>query len=374
MPVYMHRLKNYLLVNSEQVFVLIILTTIATTNYYIDYKITFINFYFLPVIIAGYFLGSRRSILGAVLCICLVTLYAILYPQTFKLPNSQLDIYVHILAWGSFLILAGAVVGKQHESLKTKIIHTQELYHQLVESDKNVAKARTSTILGLAKLAEYRDTDTGAHLERIREYVKILTLELSNHPKYQGYITNKYIEDIFQSSILHDIGKVGIPDRILLKKGKLTDSEYRIIKRHTIIGYNAIKSVESQVKGESFLTIGKEIAYFHHEKWDGSGYPKGLKGTKIPLSARIVALADVYDALTSKRPYKEALTHDAAKKIIIEGRSIHFDPDLVEAFIVHADEFDKIREQLQENGLSKYELLNQQDLNAPDNSLLNVQA
>jgi len=366
MSVCKHRIKNYLLANSEQVFVLIILATVATTNYYINHKIAFINFYFLPVIIAGYFLGSRRSILGAVFCICLVTLYAILYPQTFKLPNSLLDIYVHILAWGSFLILAGAVVGKQHESLKTKIIHTQELYNQLVESNNNVAKARTATILGLAKLAENRDNDTGAHLERIREYVKILTIELSNHPQYQSYITNKYVEDIFQSSILHDIGKVGIPDSILLKKGKLTASEYRIIKQHTIIGGNAIKSVESHVKEESFLTLGKEIAYFHHEKWDGSGYPKGLKGTKIPLSARIVALADVYDALTSKRPYKEAMTHDTAEKIIIEGKSIHFDPDLVEAFMVHAHEFDKIRKRLQENRLPKYELINQQKLNAPD--------
>lgn len=220
------------------------------------------------------------------------------------------------------------------------------LEKDLIESSKNVHAARSATILGLAKLAEYRDEDTGTHLERIREYSRMIALELAMKPEYSGYITDDYVEDIYNSAILHDIGKVGVPDAILLKPGKLTHDEFEIIKTHTTLGGEALKTVENQIEGQTFLTLGKEIAYFHHEKWDGTGYPKGLKGTDIPLSARIVALADVYDALTSKRVYKEAFSHEKARGIIVQGRGSHFDPDVVDAFITHEDEFRKIREEL----------------------------
>ncbi len=343
----MRGLGRYLEQHFEQVFVLVILVTVAVINYYIPQKIAFINFYFLPVITAGYLLGSRGSVMGAVLCISLVTIYAILYTPSFTMPSTAQDVFLHIMAWGGFLILAGAVVGKQQESLNAEIQHARQLNDQLIESYKNIRDARVATILGLAKLAEYRDQDTGAHLERIREYVKIIAIELSRHPKYQSYITNQYIEDIYQSSILHDIGKVGIPDHILLKPGKLTKEEFEIIKTHPTIGGDAIRTVEQQVKGQSFLTIGRDIAYYHHEKWDGTGYPKGLKGDEIPLSARFVALADVYDALTSKRIYKDKFPHDMAKEMIAAEKGKHFDPDVVEAFLANADEFDVIREKIQ---------------------------
>ena len=215
----------------------------------------------------------------------------------------------------------------------------------LLESYRKVHEARTATILGLAKLAEYRDEGTGTHLERIREYAKILTVQLAKDPDFSGFIDQQYIDDIYQSSILHDIGKVGTPDALLLKPGALTEEEHDIIKRHTLMGGNALKSIESQIEGKSFLAMGKEIAYNHHEKWDGSGYPRGLKGEAIPLSARIIALADVYDALTTKRFYKAAYSHNKAKNMILQLKGKHFDPHIVNAFVAVAGKFDHVRKE-----------------------------
>lgn len=222
----------------------------------------------------------------------------------------------------------------------------KKLERDLLDSYKKVQSARNATILGLAKLAEYRDADTGAHLERIREYCKVVAEELSRKPEYDGYITSDYIDDIYNSSILHDIGKVGIPDSILLKPGRLSPEEFEVVKRHSALGGEALKEVEAKIEGQSFLTLGKEIAFYHHEKWDGTGYPRGLKGEQIPLSARIVALADVYDALTSKRVYKEAFSHEEARQIIVESRGTHFAPDVVDAFLTHEATFRRIREDL----------------------------
>ncbi len=233
-----------------------------------------------------------------------------------------------------------------NEALKNEIRRGKKLEKDLDSSHADVQNARSAIILGLAKLAEYRDEDTGAHLERIREFSKILAESLSKKEKYSGYITMEYITDIYSSSILHDIGKVGVSDSILLKPGKLTAQEFERIKQHPVIGGNAIDSVESKFQGRSFLTLGKQIAYYHHEKWDGTGYPEGLAGEEIPLSARIVALADVYDALTSKRTYKEAFSHEKSYKIILSDRGSHFDPDIVDAFLECEDVFKKIREKM----------------------------
>ena len=196
--------------------------------------------------------------------------------------------------------------------------------------------------------AEYRDLETGTHLERIREYSRILARELAGHPNYSGYITDRYIDDLFHSSILHDIGKVGVPDSILLKPASLTPEEFRIIQQHVMIGGDSIKGIEAKMNMESFLTLGREIAYYHHEKWDGSGYPKRIKGEDSPLSARIVALADVYDALTSERPYKKAMSHEKAAAIILDGRGKHFDPLMVDIFSEKQAVFDDVRRSYRE--------------------------
>ena len=219
----------------------------------------------------------------------------------------------------------------------------------LLESYRKLQNARMATILGLAKLAEYRDEGTGTHLERIREYAKLIAEALAKNPKYAGHITPEYVDDIYQSSILHDIGKVGIPDAILLKPAKLSDEEFDVIKRHTILGGDAIKAIEAKIEGQSFLALGKEIAYNHHEKWDGSGYPRGLSKESIPLSARIIALADVYDALTTRRFYKEAFSHKRSRQMIVELKGTHFDPEVVDVFLALEDEFNRIRRDNQED-------------------------
>lgn len=230
-------------------------------------------------------------------------------------------------------------VEKQKEELyntniayKKEIIKREKLTQDLVEFNRSNLNSRLALIMSLAKLAEFRDKETGYHLERIREYSRCLALELKLNPKFKDYITEEYIDDLYYSSILHDIGKVGVPDTILLKPGKLTTKEFEIIKTHTIIGGDAINAIESKMNNRTYLVLGREIAYYHHEKWDGTGYPKGLKGEEIPLSARIVALADVYDALISKRIYKKPYTHEQVVKIINKSKGKQFDPDIIVAF------------------------------------------
>ncbi|MFH2129218.1 MAG: 7TM diverse intracellular signaling domain-containing protein [bacterium] len=226
---------------------------------------------------------------------------------------------------------------------KEEIENRQILERKLRKSLQDFQDSRFALILGLAKLAEYRDEDTGSHLERMREYVKTLAKELAHGEKYRDYITDEYILDIYHSSILHDIGKVGIKDAILLKPGKLTQDEFEVMKCHSRIGGDAILAVETKIQVQSFLSLGRQIAYHHHEKWNGTGYPGELKGDEIPLSAQITALADVYDALTSVRPYKKAFSHEKAAAIIFGDSGTHFAPDVVEAFRAQEKMFDKIR-------------------------------
>lgn len=290
-----------------------------------------------------------KSACKSILCLPILNngrLMAILYMENNLTADAFTPERIKILR----MISAQAAISLQnanlYESITQEIAVRKKTQDALIESYKRVQEARVGTILGLAKLAEYRDEATGAHLERIREYARLLAQELAVKPAYAGYITPEYIEDIYNSSILHDIGKVGVPDAILLKPGKLSPDEFEIIKTHTTLGGDALRAVEEKLEGQSFLTLGKEIAYAHHEKWDGSGYPRGLKGEKIPLSARIVALADVYDALTSQRVYKEAFSHEKAKEIILKDRGTHFAHDVVEAFLAHEDDFRRIRESL----------------------------
>jgi HD-GYP domain-containing protein (c-di-GMP phosphodiesterase class II) len=202
--------------------------------------------------------------------------------------------------------------------------------------------SRNAIIFGLASLTEYRDTDMGRHLERISKYCMLLARELRKSRKYKNYITDNYLEDLEISSILHDIGKVGIEDKILRKNGKLSIREFEKIKLHPVIGGKVIESINNRMKDKDFLKMALHIIVCHHEKWDGSGYPKGLHREEIPLSARIVALADVYDALISKRTYKVPMTHEEAVKIIVKEKSRHFDPEITEIFRNIHGEFKKI--------------------------------
>ncbi|MBF0120129.1 MAG: response regulator [Desulfobacterales bacterium] len=216
------------------------------------------------------------------------------------------------------------------------------LQKKVQEQVAQIYSANIGTIFALAKLAESRDSDTGAHLERVREYSKELLIELRKHPKYSD-ITDDYIKYVYEASPLHDIGKVGIKDSILVKPGKLTYEEFEIMKTHTTIGAETLERVNELYPGNTFVSVGYEIALNHHEKWDGSGYPQGLKEENIPLSGRVVALSDVYDALLSKRCYKPAFSNEDAIKIIVEGKGKHFDPDIVDSFLNIKDKLIDIR-------------------------------
>jgi putative two-component system response regulator len=208
------------------------------------------------------------------------------------------------------------------------------LEEEVARRTKELSAIQDVTILVMASMAEARDVDTGNHLRRVQHYVRALAWKLSNHPRFRDYLSVPTISTLFKSAALHDIGKAGIPDRILLKAGRLTAEEFEIMKTHTTIGRDAIANAEDALGQEvPFFTMAKEIAYSHQEKWDGSGYPEGLSGDSIPIAARIMAVADVYDALISRRVYKEAMSHPDAVKVIQGASGQHFDPDVVAAFM-----------------------------------------
>jgi len=198
---------------------------------------------------------------------------------------------------------------------------------------QGLIRTRDAVIFGLAKLADSRDPETGDHLERISTYATILASALHHHPKFCDEATPAFARLIGISSALHDIGKVGIADRILRKPGSLNDNERAIMATHTTIGGECLREIEQRLGSSNFLQMAREIALHHHERWDGNGYPVGLAGTAIPLSARIVAIVDVYDALSSKRVYKQAISHNECVAVIREEAGKHFDPDLVDVWL-----------------------------------------
>ena len=205
------------------------------------------------------------------------------------------------------------------------------------------SSAMTVAVFAMVSLAGMRGADTGKHLLRVQHYVQTLAKALQHHPRFVTELSDRYITDLFQWAPLHDLGTVGIPDRILLKPGRLTKAEFEMIKTHTTLGYEAIVAAETPMGlVHDGLQMLKDLVYSHHEKWDGCGYPQGLAGEQIPLSARLVAIADVYDALISDRVYRAGMPHDQAVAIIFQGRDSHFDPDMVDTFIEIQDEFQAV--------------------------------
>lgn len=216
----------------------------------------------------------------------------------------------------------------------------QFLEQEVDRRTREVGVIQDATIMAMASLAETRDAETGNHIRRTQNYVRLLAEHLRGHPRLGPLLSDENVHLMYKSAPLHDIGKVGIPDRILLKPGRLSAEEFEVIKRHPRLGREAIEAAE-RVLGLSvtFLRFAKEIADSHHEKWDGSGYPEGLAGDRIPVSARLMAVADVYDALISERVYKKAFSHAEAVEVIRRGRGAHFDPDVADAFMALADQF-----------------------------------
>lgn len=229
----------------------------------------------------------------------------------------------------------------------TKPFDAEELAVRVRAGERIVGlETRDMAIFAMAKLAESRDPETGMHLERVQSYARILAIDLAAQPAYASLVDPEFIRLVYTTAPLHDIGKVGIPDSVLLKPGRLTDREFEIMKMHTLIGAQTLEAALARYPGAKFLQMARDIAQHHHEWWDGSGYPGKLAGDAIPLSARIVGMADVYDALTSKRVYKQAMSHDVAAPIILQECGTHFDPLLVEAFQRCEETFIHIRDSL----------------------------
>jgi putative two-component system response regulator len=219
------------------------------------------------------------------------------------------------------------------------------LEHLVEERTEQLERTKDAVVYSMGALAEARDEETGAHILRTREYVKVLGNALARHTRYSKLLSPRTVNLISRAAPLHDIGKVGVPDRILQKRGPLSESERKQMDQHVIYGRDAIINAEQHIGATHFTAVAKEIAFGHHEKWDGSGYPLGLSGDKIPLSARMMALADVYDALVSRRYYKPPMPHTEAKAEILKERGSHFDPDLVDAFVECNEAFRDIAEQ-----------------------------
>ncbi|MFA7268574.1 MAG: two-component system response regulator [Sterolibacterium sp.] len=214
------------------------------------------------------------------------------------------------------------------------------LEQEVAKRTREVMANQDLTILAMAFLAETRDSDTGNHIRRTQYYVKALAEKLRHHLRYAWFLTDANIDLLFKTAPLHDIGKVGIPDRILLNTGRFEPHEFEIMKTHTTLGRDAIEYAQNALgTNADFLAFAKHIALSHQEKWDGSGYPHGLAGEDIPLSARLMAVADVYDALISRRVYKEGMAHETAVLIMVDGRGTHFDPDIIDAFVEIQGEF-----------------------------------
>jgi len=251
-------------------------------------------------------------------------------------PLRAMAILVLVVLIASGMLVTALIV-RQYENRLADINANLE---QLVEHrSRALTKTRDAVIFGLAKLAESRDDATGAHLDRIRGYSELLAAEVS---RSRREIDEPMIRTIGITSSLHDIGKVGIADAVLLKPDVLTDRERDKIRRHVTIGGDTLLAIKRRLGEDDFLVTACEITLSHHERWDGTGYPYGLKGEQIPLAARIVALADFYDAMTTKRPYKEAVSHERAREMIVDGAGRHFDPKLVEAFLACQERFREV--------------------------------
>ncbi|MCL2125504.1 MAG: HD domain-containing protein [Oscillospiraceae bacterium] len=235
---------------------------------------------------------------------------------------------------------------KLKESNKKLQKYSAHLEEMVKDKVKDITASQVAVIHALVKLSESRDDDTGAHIERTSEYCRVIAENIMQTGYYDNQINDVYAAIIEKASPLHDIGKVGIADSILLKPGRLTGSEFDIMKTHVLNGYETLACVEKLYPSNKFVKIGMEISRYHHEKWDGSGYMYGLSGERIPLSARIMALSDVYDALRARRVYKEPLPHNETIEIIARGRGTHFDPVLTDIFLDNHDKFGEIYDRL----------------------------
>ncbi len=290
------------------------------------------NLMYIPITIAASTSGKRHGLLHGVISGLLLGPFMPL-DVALNTPQDPLNWIVRVITY----LMVALVIGFFSDYYRREL-------ERNIKRDKEIFEAQMATIYSLVKLAESRDDDTGAHIERVVIFTRLLAENLRKRPNFQKQITEDYIDKLSKASSLRDVGKVAIPDSILLKPGKLTPEEFAIMKTHTVKGANTLLGVWKKYPDNKFLELGISIARHHHERWNGTGYPDGLAGEEIPLAARIMTLVDVYDAVRSKRVYKEPIPHKEAVEIIKEGRGTIFDPEIVDVFMGIEDQFEKTYE------------------------------
>ena len=296
----------------------------------------------VPLIIYGsFFFGyADRNLLKEILTDDELTDLSIRVEMVKDNPKRMLELFTHhvLPRWISIILIDVLVSGITQRNAEM-IDKQKELSDQVTHEMERRTQMQNRVIEDLAAVIETRDVGTGEHVIRTKKYVGMIAREMQKYPKYKNILTNKYIRQIENSAPLHDVGKIAVRDAILLKPGRLTPEEFEEMKKHSAKGGEMINNIFSNLDDDEFFKIAYDIAVSHHEKWDGSGYPNGLKGEDIPLSGRIMAIADVYDALTSKRVYKDSMPPEKAFDIIVEGRGTHFDPDIIDIVITIKDKF-----------------------------------
>ena len=291
-------------------------------------------------ILTSILLGLKKGIIALLLTLSILVLLGILINNFDIVPHvfgENPTLFWSIMA-SNTLIVSTLIMVSSSVIINALSRISQKLNNKIQE----LANTQDAMIETVANLAEYRDADTGYHIERTKEFVLIIAQILSTKEKYKEKLTNEYIKLLYKSAPLHDIGKIGIPDNILLKKSALSTQEMEIMKTHTTHGRDALLHSENKLGSNSFLNLAAEIAYTHQERWNGSGYPQGLKGEDIPLSSRIMAIADVYDALRSKRPYKEPMDHESSINYLKEHSDVLFDPYILEYLPEFSEKFYQI--------------------------------
>ena len=296
----------------------------------------------VPLIIYGsFFFGyADRNLLKEILTDDELTDLSIRVEMVKENPKRMLELFTHhvLPRWISIILIDVLVSGITQRNAEM-IDKQKELSDQVTHEMERRTQMQNRVIEDLAAVIETRDVGTGEHVIRTKYYVGLIAREMQKYPKYKDVLTDEYITQIENSAPLHDVGKIAIRDAILLKPGKLTDEEFEEMKKHSAKGGEMINNIFSNLDDEKFFRIAYDIAVSHHEKWNGTGYPNGLKGEDIPLSGRIMAIADVYDALTSKRVYKDSMPPEKAFDIIVEGRGTHFDPDIIDIVVTIKDKF-----------------------------------
>lgn len=305
--------------------------------YFLGGTITvYTNLIYIPIALAAVTNGKVHGVIHAGASgLMMASFVPVEIHSTFAVPQNTLSGIIRISIYAVIAFIIGYFSEK-----------SQKEYVQNVRSQQELNREQLAMIFALVKLSESRDNYLDMHIERVGYLCRFLAIQLQTLPQYSDSINEEYIENIFKASQLHDIGKVGIPDRILLKPGKLTTEEFSIMKKHAEIGANTLREVQKKYPANRFLKMGIDIAQCHHEKWDGTGYPRGLSGEDIPLSARIMSLVDVYDSLRTRRIYKPAYSHNESIEILQQNKGTHFDPLICEVLLENQDDFLDVYEQL----------------------------